>query len=415
MRPGADQPRSARLPAHGARARGPGSLGSRHLFPERFAAAAAAATGRRVRANEHAHRGHARGERTGRGARGSTRVQAGSRGHPDTRPLQRPRVAPGHARGPGRRGPAAQPPGAAAAHSPGHRRARPRPPWRPGILHRTGACCRCANRRSADRQTKRQLAGPFTISQRRESLSHVAGHPPQHTHTCPHSHTSPHPPAGPGANPHCCWDPRVHRHTVKVITVLHHQVTWRVPNRHGPCGGRGGLGDAPRPGSRGVGRRGLGLGLAPRPAPAAGPSLLVPGSPPHRASSGTNRSPPPARLVCAARFPGRPAVARRLKLCVRGPGLARGPSFPFCSYQAISVEEWPGTRRGSRGVSGAGSSSPLFASEIRARLGALRALKQNAHPRLSSGPSRETRKLPPPPSISYPSGYSGKQWWWFSR
>lgn len=71
MRPGADQPPSARLPAHGARARGPGSLGSRHLFPARLAAAAAAAAaakGRRVRANEHAHRGHARGEQTGRGA-----------------------------------------------------------------------------------------------------------------------------------------------------------------------------------------------------------------------------------------------------------------------------------------------------------------------------------------------------------
>lgn len=163
-------------------------------------------TGRRVRASEHARRGHARGGRTGRSAWGSTR--AGSRGHGDTRPLQRPRVAPGHARGSGRRRPAARAPGAAAAHSPWHRRARPRVPWRPGIPHRPGACRRCANRHSAASQTKRQLPGPFTISQRWESLSHVAGHPPQHTHTCPHTHTSPHPQAGPGANPHCCWDPR---------------------------------------------------------------------------------------------------------------------------------------------------------------------------------------------------------------
>lgn len=56
-------------------------------------------------------------------------------------------------------------------------------------------------------------------------LSHVSGHPPQHAHICPHAHTSPHPRAGPGANPHCCWDPRVHKHTLKVTTVLHHRVT----------------------------------------------------------------------------------------------------------------------------------------------------------------------------------------------
>lgn len=235
----------------------------------------AAATSRRVRASEHARRGHARGERTGRGAQRPTRV--GSLGHRDTRPLQRPRVAPAHARGPGRRGPAAQPPSAAAAHSPWHRRARPRTPWRPGILHRTGARRRGANRHSADSQTKRQLAGPFTISQRRESLSHVAGHPPQHTHTYPHSHTSPHPQAGPGANPRSCWDPRIHRHTLKVITVLHHRVTWRVPNTLGaPEGGawatppsgllRGGAERARPPGWR----------RAPLPAP---PSPF-PGSPP---------------------------------------------------------------------------------------------------------------------------------------
>lgn len=157
-------------------------------------------TGRRVRASEHARRGHARGGRTGRGAWGSTR--AGSGGHGDTRPLQRPRVASGHARGPGRRRPPALPQRTHPSTG-----ARPRAPWRPGMLHRSGARRR-TNRHSADSQTKRQLPGPFTISQRRESLSHVAGHPPQHTHTCPHTHTSPHPQAGPGANPLCCRDPR---------------------------------------------------------------------------------------------------------------------------------------------------------------------------------------------------------------
>lgn len=63
----------------------------------------------------------------------------------------RPRVAPGHTRGPGRLRPSAQLSGPAAAHSPWHRHARPRTPWRPGILHCTGArcCCCCANRHSA--------------------------------------------------------------------------------------------------------------------------------------------------------------------------------------------------------------------------------------------------------------------------
>ena len=36
---------------------------------------------------------------------------------------------------------------------------------------------------------------------------------------------------------------------------------------------------------------------------------------------------------------------------------------------------------------------PAFVSEIRARLGALSALKLNAHPGLSCGPSRETREV----------------------
>lgn len=268
------------------------------------------------------------------GAHGDPPGPAGSRGHGDTRPLQRPRVAPGHARGPGRRGPAAQSPGAAAAHSPWHRRARPRPPWRPGILHRTGARRRRANRHSADSQTKRQLAGPFTISQRREPVSHVAGHPPQHTHTCPHTHKSPHPQTGPGANPHC-WDP--HRHTLKVITVLHHRVTWRVPSRQGAWGGGEGLGRRPRQACCGVGPRGLGLpaGAVPR------PSLPFPGSLPRPARSGANRSLPPARLVCAAPFPSRPAVARCLKLSSVVLAEPAAPPSPLCPGRAISLGERP--------------------------------------------------------------------------
>lgn len=335
----------------------------------------AAATSRRVRASEHARRGHARGERTGRGARRPTRV--GSLGHRDTRLLQRPRVAPAHARGPGRRGPAAQPPSAAAAHSPWHRRARPRTPWRPGILHRTGARRRGANRHSADSQTKRQLAGPFTISQRRESLSHVAGHPPQHTHTYPHSHTSPHPQAGPGANPRSCWDPRIHRHTLKVITVLHHRVTWRVPNTLGAPGG--GLGDAPVRAAAGWGREGSASRLAPR--PAARPSLPLPGLPARPASSGANRSPPPARLVRAAWFPSRPAEARRLKPCVSGLRLPAAPPSRFGSAGPFPWEGRLGLARlsGERAPGGWGGPS-FLPPRARAGVPALRAQTQVGHP-----------------------------------
>lgn len=66
---------------------------------------------------------------------------AGSRGHRDTRP----RVVPGHTRGPSRLRPFAQLSSPAAAHSPWHRHARPRTPWRPGILHCTGARCCCCS------------------------------------------------------------------------------------------------------------------------------------------------------------------------------------------------------------------------------------------------------------------------------
>lgn len=296
----------------------------------------AAATSRRVRASEHARRGHARGERTGRGARRPTRV--GSLGHRDTRPLQRPRVAPAHARGPGRRGPAAQPPSAAAAHSPWHRRARPRTPWRPGILHRTGARRRGANRHSADSQTKRQLAGPFTISQRRESLSHVAGHPPQHTHTYPHSHTSPHPQAGPGANPRSCWDPRIHRHTLKVITVLHHRVTWRVPNTLGAP--EGGLGRRPRQGCCGVGPRGLGLpaGAAPR-CPPLPPPPRAPRPPRELGSQPVSASGPigPRSVVSQQAGGGTPFEAVR-----QWSSPACSPSLPLWLCRAFSLGGPPG-------------------------------------------------------------------------
>lgn len=73
------------------------------------------------------------------------------------------------------------------------------------------------------------------------------------TPTHAHTPTSQHPQAGPGAKPPCCWDPRIHRHTMKlkVITVLHHQVTWRVPNMHGAL--EGGLGQRPRQGCFGWG------------------------------------------------------------------------------------------------------------------------------------------------------------------
>lgn len=79
-----------------------------HSVPGTFSrrlAAAAAATGRRVRAGERALRGHARGGRTGRGARGSTRAGwlPRSRGHaataaPTGGSWSRPRPGPARAR-----------------------------------------------------------------------------------------------------------------------------------------------------------------------------------------------------------------------------------------------------------------------------------------------------------------------------
>lgn len=79
-----------------------------HSVPGTFSwrlTAAAAATGRRVRAGEHALRGHARGGRTGRGARGSSRAGwlPRSRGHaataaPTGGSRSRPRPGPARAR-----------------------------------------------------------------------------------------------------------------------------------------------------------------------------------------------------------------------------------------------------------------------------------------------------------------------------
>lgn len=211
-------PPAARPPAHGSRAVGPGSLGSRHLFSAPFAVVvAAAATGRRVRAGGHARRGHARGRRTGRG----TGIHPG--------PSRAPEVT--------------RTPSHCSAHGwrPVTPEARPGPPCCPTALpQRThpgtgaralghpGAQASCTAQAGAGAlQTTRQSASSQapSPSPRDGSLSHVSGHPPQHAHICPHTHTSPHPRAGPGANPHCCWDPRVHRHTLKVTTVLHHRIT----------------------------------------------------------------------------------------------------------------------------------------------------------------------------------------------
>lgn len=198
----------------------------------------------------------------------------------------------------------------------------PAPHWRLLPLREPSLC------RQPDKAPAR---GPLHhLPETRESSSHVAGHPPEHTHACPHTHTSPHPQAGPGANPHCCWDPCIHRHTLKVITVLHCQVTWRVPNRHGPCGGGGeGLGRRlPLPPGRapaGWGREGSALGLAPCSAPAAGPSLFpgLPALPSALRSQPVSASDP---IGVRGAVPSWPAVARCFKLCVSGPGCAGGPS-----------------------------------------------------------------------------------------
>lgn len=113
--------------------------------------------------------------------------QPGSGGHGDTRPLQRPRVAPSHARGPAK--PSALPHGAAAAHSPWHGRARPRPPWRPSILQplrRAPRLCR--------QPDKAPALGLFTISQRRVFVTCLWAPSP----TRPHMPTHPHVPAPTG-------------------------------------------------------------------------------------------------------------------------------------------------------------------------------------------------------------------------
>lgn len=180
---GRPSPPAARPPAHGARALGPGSLGSRHLFSVPFAAAA---TGRRVRAGGHARRGHARGGRAGRGTGihpgpSPAPEVTGTRGHCSAHGwhLVTPEARPGPPRCPSVL-PQRTHPGTGA---------RPRPPWRPSILHRSGR-----RRGSADNQTKRQLAGPFTISRRRVFVTCLWAPSP----TRPHMPTHPHVPAPTG-------------------------------------------------------------------------------------------------------------------------------------------------------------------------------------------------------------------------
>lgn len=228
---------------------------------------------------------------------------AGSRGHGDTRP----RVAPGHSRGPGQLRPSAQLSSPAAAHSPWHRHARPRTPWRPSILHRTGArccrrccrhcCCRCccAHRHSAARQSASSWAPSPSPRDRAGSLCYMSLGTLPNTPTHAHTSTSPHPQAGPGANPRCYWDPRIHRYTLKVIAVLHHQVTWRVPNTHGAPGA--GAGATPPPGLLRGGAEGLVSQLAPRPVacPSLPPSSQAPRLPSKLGSQPVSASGPIGR------------------------------------------------------------------------------------------------------------------------
>lgn len=151
------------------------------------------------------------------GARGSTRALARlprSRGHaataaPTGGTQSRPRLGQARRAAPQRCRSALT---LARARAPGH------PGAQASCTAQAGAAALQTTRQSASSQAPSPSPGDG-------SLSHVSGHPPQHAHICPHTHTSPHPRAGPGANPHSCWDPRVHRHTLKVTTVLHHRVT----------------------------------------------------------------------------------------------------------------------------------------------------------------------------------------------
>lgn len=202
------------------------------------------------------------------GAQGSTRapagLQPGSGGHGDTRPLQRPRVAPSHARGPAK--PSALPHGAAAAHSPWHGRARPLPPWRPSILQQLRRAPRLC--RQPD---KAPALGPFTISQRRVFVTCLWAPSP----TRPHMPTHPHVPA-PTGRAGCkpallLGPPRSQTHTEGHNRSASPRHVKNPPQGPGPGGW--GPGVAPPTGLLRVGPEGLATGLASCPAPPR-PSLL---------------------------------------------------------------------------------------------------------------------------------------------
>lgn len=258
----------------------------------------------------------------GRGARGPTRAGPRSPGHAA---VQRPRGLP---LTPGARAGSGPPRGPPALPQRTHPGTGARAPGRPGA-----PASRTAPRRPSPREPslcrqpdKAPARGCLTASRRRAPLSHVAGHPPLHTDTCPHTHTSPHPPAGPGANPQLPGPSR--SDALKVTTVLHRRVTWRVPNRPGGPGGGQGVGATPPAGRLRVGPTGLGLGQAPRPAP------------PRPAGSGANRPPRPARLA-AARRPSRGPTQRP----AARPGLlARPRPCRVCGWRA------PRSRAGAPGV-----------------------------------------------------------------
>lgn len=242
------------------------------------------------------------------GHRDAPGSQPGSGGHGDTRPLQRPRVAPSHARGPAR--PSALPHGAAAAHSPWHGYARPRPPWRPSILQplrRAPRLCRQPDKAPAPRPLyhlpemglchmslgtlpntptyAHTPTRPRTHGQGRVQTRTVTGTPRSQTHTEGHNRS---------ASP---------RHV-------------KNPPQAGTLGG--GLGWRPQQGFCGWGLRAWPRDWRRAPPHRAPPSSAwSPSRPAGR--SPANRPPPPAGLVCAARFPSRLAVARCLKLCVSGP------------------------------------------------------------------------------------------------
>lgn len=237
--------------------------------------------------------------------------QPGSGGHGDTRPLQRPRVAPSHARGPAK--PSALPHGAAAAHSPWHGRARPRPPWRPSILQplrRAPRLCR--------QPDKAPALGLFTISQRRVFVTCLWAPSP----TRPHMPTHPHVPA-PTGRAGCkpallLGPPRSQTHTEGHNRSASPRHVKNPPQARALWGGGCGLGWRPQQGFCGWGLRAWPGDWRRAPPHRAPPfSARSPSRPAGR--SPANRPPPPAGLVCAARFPRRLAVARCLKLCVSGP------------------------------------------------------------------------------------------------